>query len=228
MCGFRGWVALAVCGLVGCGETPTPSPGPHPPAVGQGTTNGATKANGNGTTNGGEVTPPPRPEIPKVLLTEDEAGRCLVKVGDAFPEAKLPMPTGEEASLSQLRQNRPTVILFWTAETRAGKAALKSLALQASPDPEDVRYVTVCVGGTPAEVKATRDESGATLPTLHDQDASLLKKVAVVSAEGPVSEALPRVYFVDAGGKVLWFSPPPFSVEARGELQKAIEFLRFK
>src|SRR5262245_49987232 len=53
----------------------------------------------------------PAAKIPPVELSGQEA-TCVVKLDDAFPDAKLKDMTGAEQSLSQLRGQRATVVLL--------------------------------------------------------------------------------------------------------------------
>jgi len=143
--------------------------------------------------------PPPPAKMPEVVMPEELLATCLVKVGDAMPEGELPDLEGKKHKLTALGGEKLTVVLFWTGENPYATKALEDL----QPDVAEpygkkgVRVVGIDVGETPEAARKAVQDASVQYTNLVDADGSYFAKVA--------KEKLPRIYLLDAGGKVLWF-----------------------
>ncbi len=149
---------------------------------------------------------PPPAKMPEVVMPADLLATCLVKVGDAMPEGELPDVQGRKQTIRGLAGPKLTVVLFWSSEDSYSPSetlySTKALAdlqpLVAEPyAAKGVQVIGVSEKATPqATLNAVKDAS-ARYPVLVDADGSYFAKVA--------KEKLPRIYLLDAGGKILWF-----------------------
>ena len=157
--------------------------------------------------------------LPEVQLSEQGLKSCLVGVGDAFPALALGDLEGEEQTLEALRGEKLTVVVLAKTGDLYSEEPLGYLgpAVVQKHAGRGVKAVAVHVGGAAEEAAATVGELGAGgYPHLHDPEGAALGKVA--------TETLPRIYLLDAGGKIAWFDIE-FSVSTQRDLQLAIEFL---
>ncbi len=217
------WAMVAAAGLAvfvaGC-------PGPSNDQPVQPVTPGATTLEPptTGGTSGTEAASgtekPPAPTMPKVVMGELDRQKCRVWVGDAFPAAELPDLQGVPRSTAALRGERLTVFLFWTSgntnhERVSALNALEDLQHDVF-EPYSGRGVTVVAVNVrdtaEAAGKLTADAKVA-YPVLFDTDGSLFAKLA--------TEKLPRVYLLDAKGKVLWLDIE-YSQTTRENLSQAV------
>jgi peroxiredoxin len=221
---------VSICGLLlaGCGDSVDEKP--KPPVVDQSKSDGK---NGNAKekkqTPNDPKPPKPKPEIAKVVLTAQEAATSPVKVGDAFPDAKLKDAAGSELTLSQLRGKLATVIVLGTSQGPRARAksvqAFKMLAAAAAEMGPDVKCVAISVSGDAAMFKQMADELQLPFPLLLDADAALSKQLVNAPPDDELGSQLPRVYLLDAQGKLLWFSLD-YSDAAQRELLSGVEFLK--
>ncbi len=151
---------------------------------------------------GGPVKPPETPppaKMPTVVMPEDLLATCLVKVGDAMPEGELPDLEGKKHKLSALGAGKLTVVLFWTSENLYAKKALEDL----QPDVAEpygkkgVQVIGIDVGEEAEAARKAVQDASVKYTNLVDADGSYFKNVA--------KEKLPRIYLLDAAGKILWF-----------------------
>jgi len=189
--------AAALLVMVGCGSAPEP-------AKGEPKTKGTTAS-----TDAGDKTKTPELEAPKaappklampaVTLSEDDANTCLVKVGDALPEIKLTGFDDKEHTLKDLYGSKGTVVIFWsTSKSAYSTTALEDLNHDAAQmSNQGIKMVGIHRGEK--ELGATAAlESKITFPQLADVDGAALAKVAT-------NKKLPRIYLLDANGKIVWF-----------------------
>ena len=143
--------------------------------------------------------PPPKSTMPKTKLTEKGAAAILVKVGDAMPNAALQGSDGRPVELHSLLGKKLSVICSWNGSQTSGLQAIQELGKYAAvPYAENgVAVIGINVGDTPQVAKEKAALAKAEFPILLDGESSYFKKVA--------AETLPRVYLLDADGKVLWF-----------------------
>ena len=153
--------------------------------------------------------------IPQVELTDKDAAACLVKVGDAMPDAELPDLAGKTQPLKALYGQKLTVVVFWTAESVYGVAELQDLARDvAGPYAErGVRVVGIDEGDASDVVREKTAAAEVKFPILLDRDGALLAKVAQAKP--------PRTYLLDATGKILWFDIE-YSRSTRRDLMQAV------
>ncbi|MBN2021962.1 MAG: TlpA family protein disulfide reductase [Pirellulales bacterium] len=163
-----------------------------------------------------KVEPPPKPTMPEVKLSDALAAECLVKVGDAMPEATLPDLAGKPTALGSLLGPKLTVVCFWKADNPYAVEELRDLAQDvAGPyEAKGVRVVGVNTGDAAEAAGTKARETGATFPNLIDADGAYFHKVA--------TDKLPRTYLLDAEGKILWFDIE-YSRSTRRDLLQAID-----
>jgi peroxiredoxin len=158
---------------------------------------------------------PPPVEVPPVLLTEQHAALCRVKVGDAMPEVELPRVLGGSAKLADLYGKAATVVVFWKGDRQMAVDELADLG----PDvvqklgSRGVEVVGISVN-EPADVAGpTIRKTAADYPQLLDADGKAFAKVG--------SKKLPWTLVLDASGKIVWFDLE-YSLATRRELQQAL------
>lgn len=168
--------------------------------------------------------PPPPPTIPEVLLTEALRQTCLVAVGDPMPDGELSDLEGQKHVFGELFGEKLTVVFFWTL----GSTELSSLAAQMALEDiqmdvfelyaeKGVAVVGVNEGDAAEAVQERVEEAGTRFANLLDPNGALFARVA--------TEKLPRIYLLDADGKVLWFDLEfsEFSRTTRDNLVQAIQ-----
>ncbi len=138
-------------------------------------------------------------DVPTVLLTAAERAQLKVGVGDQMPAIELPKREGGSAPLESLAGEQATVVLFWGADRWMSHTALADLAKEVAgaPDRQGVNVVGVAVGLKVDAVAAELEKSGAKFPQLLDADGRALAQLG--------APKLPRVYVLDAAGKIAWF-----------------------
>lgn len=158
------------------------------------------------------------PNVPAVMMSVAECADCKVNVGDQLPAIKLPKLEGGDADLASLAGKQATVVLFWGADRWMSQTALTDLQrdVAASPQGESVAVVGVAVGQKPDAVSAAIEKSAARFPQLIDADGKASAQLGAT--------ALPRVYVLDAAGKVAWFDVE-YSEATRRELHDTLAAL---
>ena len=160
---------------------------------------------------------PPAPKMPEVKLPEQLQKTCLVKVGDAMPEAELSGLEGKRVSLRSLFGEKLTVVLFWNSDNLYSTQALAYLQGDVVKPfaGKGVRVVGIDVKDSPDEARKAVQEAGAKFVNLADPQGAYFAKVA--------TERIPRVYLLDPSGKILWFDIE-YSTSTRRDLERAIKF----
>ncbi|MEE8452472.1 MAG: redoxin domain-containing protein [Thermoguttaceae bacterium] len=231
----RLWVVpVAFCltiGIVGCGN------GDGDPATGNG--GGTTDPDTSSGTNPDvidpdqstlpEVEPPPPPTIPEVRLTDALRATCVLFVGQTMPEAELPGLDGQLHPLRALYGEKLTVVCFWTLGSTeitqvfaggiladlAGDVAMpyadKGVQVIAINEGDSIENVDALAGEVEVEDEVKVKQ---VLPIFLDPDGALFAQVA--------NERLPRIYVLDAEGKILWFDME-YSEITRDELLQTIQ-----
>ncbi|MCL4192024.1 MAG: TlpA family protein disulfide reductase [Thermoguttaceae bacterium] len=229
----RAWIpALAVAtalGLSGCPATEDPlnpnagGPRNSSPATGDrpATDQGSSPETAAAQADVPAPVEPPPPSIPEVFLTAAQKTASLVAVGDTLPEGELPALEGDPQPVRYHYGDSLTVLFFWKPGQSATEqlrevAALEDLQNDVALAFADrgVQVVAVNVGGEPEAVKQQLDDAGAKFPVLLDRDGAYFAKVA--------TDFLPRVYLLDATGKILWFDLQ-WSSTARQSLLQGID-----
>ena len=155
--------------------------------------------------------------VPPVLLSSGHQALCKVGVGDAFPAIDLPKLDGGQGSLQQLAGKRGTVVCYWSPDRWMSRAALKDLAgLAGRQAAAGVAIVGITVGQGADAAQAEIQKAGAAFAQLVDADGAALAQVG--------SNSLPRIYVLDARGKIVWFDIE-YSEATRRELRQTLEAL---
>lgn len=162
---------------------------------------------------------PPKRVMPAVTLSEEDANTCLVKVGDSLPEIKLTGFDDKEHTLKDLYGSKGTVVIFWsTSKSAYSTTALEDLNHQAAMmSNKGIKMVGIHRGEK--ELGATAAlESKIAFPQLSDVDGAALAKVAT-------NKKLPRVYLLDANGKIVWFEMIYDTTNTSRVLEEAVKVL---
>ena len=217
----RSWVVVIAAGLaltgMGCSSKPSHEAA-HKPAD----KNAAKRpANQDRAVVQPNREPPPPATIPKVNLSDELRAGCLVKVGDALPKGELPDLANKTHSVDSLYGKKLTVVCFFTVGPTHRVAieavdALRSLTNEiAEPfGKKGVQVVGIDVVVPKAVVVRGVQEAGATFPCLLDAKGEYFRKIARDSK-------VPRVYLLDAKGKILWFDVE-YSRSTREDLVQGI------
>ena len=164
------------------------------------------------------IAPPSDPDVPQVWLSKAHAKLCKVVVGEAFPEVKLPLLGGETTDLLTLQGEKATVILFWHPDRWMARTALVDLerdVVKKFPA-EQVAVIGVAVHQPSGAAQEVLNNTKATFPQLLDTTGEALAKVGTF--------ALPRLYVLDAEGRVVWFDIE-YSEGTRRELALTLQIL---
>lgn len=229
----------------GCAEEPpaappappvTPAPGdatPDEPATssdGSGTQSSDTQVAANSTDStiprdepapldDVEPTTPPAPAaLPTVAMSATQRATMLVDVGDEIPATPLPDLKGATQELQPLYGTAATVIFFWRSDNPHSMAQLADCG----PDVLDlygaqgVAVIGISTGEPADAAQAAAEKYNATFPLLSDPDGKFL---AALASAGP-----PRVFVLDAAGKIAWFDIE-YSRATRESLDQALRFL---
>jgi hypothetical protein len=166
-------------------------------------------------------TPPPPLAIPKVGLTDTLRATCLVNEGDIFPDGEVRQSDGSKVSLQSQYGEKFTVVYLWS-EGGSNYARLTADAslqdLQSDiVNPyagKGIKVFGINVGDNPQSVRQQLEKNGVKLSCYFDADKTFFSKVA--------KSKLPRVYLLDASGKIIWFDTE-FSQASRRNLMQAIQ-----
>ena len=163
--------------------------------------------------------PAPKPTVPEVNLTEKDSATCLIKVGDEMPNAAMQDLGSGPVELHSLFGKKLSVICFWNSEHTSGLQAIQELQKYVAEPYADkgVAVIGINVGDTPQVAKQKVDLAEARFAMLVDPQSVYFKKIA--------TGILPRVYLIDADGKVLWFDLE-YSRSMRRDLQQGIDAAR--
>jgi peroxiredoxin len=152
--------------------------------------------------------------MPEVVLTKAHADDCLIRVGDEFPEFRLPDLRGRMQSLEDLRGDSLTVVVFWSGDRLLAADQLRYLNEQIVRYSDlGVRAIAVNTGQSPEKVREATQNLKLHVPMLLDLDGGLFSRVGKAH--------LPRTYLLDREGSVLWLDIE-FSRHTRDGLEQAI------
>ena len=168
-------------------------------------------------------TPPPPLTIPKVGLSDALLATCLVNAGDTMPDAELLAADGRKVSLENLYSETYTVLFFWSEKKSnyarlAAAAALQDLQgdLAGPYAAKGVKVIGINVGDRPAVVGQELQSAGIKIQCYFDPDRAFFSKLA--------TSRLPRVYLLDAAGKIIWFDTE-YTQSTRRNLMIAVRVL---
>ncbi|MEK6237307.1 MAG: peroxiredoxin family protein, partial [Planctomycetales bacterium] len=150
---------------------------------------------------------------------EEHRSQCLLWVGDPTPEISLPDLEGTDRKLKEMLGEKLTVLLLWTSqppddlysEDALGK--LTKHVLSAYQE-QGVNVVGIHKGSQTEDAVAAAERATATFPLLLDAEGTACGQFA--------TERIPRVYLLDAEGKILWLDDH-FSTQTRTILEQAIK-----
>jgi peroxiredoxin len=164
---------------------------------------------------------PPPGAIPKVSLSDKFRATCLVQVGDELPDAELTDLGGNKVVLKSLYGEQLTLVVFWNAGNSAyARQAILELLGDMQKDvfdpysTKELKVIGINVGDQVGVVKGALQKCGARYPTLLDPQGEYFKSVA--------TERFPRIYLLDASGKILWFDME-YARATRRDLQVSIK-----
>ena len=162
------------------------------------------------------------PTIPEVLLSSAHAQLCNLSVGESFPDARLSRyesrNNGSPTDLQTLFGKQATVVLFWQPDRWMAQMALADLQRDIADqfDPQQVGVVGIGVRQSSGTLGSTLKKAKASFPQLLDPEGKLFASTG--------SYALPRVYVLNAEGKVVWFDIE-YSESTRRELAQTLAVL---
>ncbi|MCG8449758.1 MAG: TlpA family protein disulfide reductase [Pirellulales bacterium] len=158
------------------------------------------------------------PTVPPVMLSTAHALLCHLKVGETFPAVNLPRLDGSPLKLEALRGKQATVVLFWQVDHWMAHMALNDIQrdIVEQQDAEQVGVVGIAVRQRSKAVQAALKKASASFPQLLDANGKVFAAVGSV--------ALPRVYVLDAEGKIAWFDIE-YSQSTRRELGQTLAAL---
>jgi peroxiredoxin len=152
--------------------------------------------------------------MPEVVLSKAHAEDCLIRVGDEFPEFRLPDLMGRMQSLEILQGDSLTVVVLWSGDRLLAADQLRHLNEHIARYADlGVRSVAINVGQSPEHVRETAENLKLQVPMLLDLDRGLFSRVGKAH--------LPRTYLLDRDGSVLWLDIE-FSRHTRDGLEQAI------
>ena len=222
----QSWIVMLAACLVaaclGCQKGADNSGGPDG-QTGEGTAAKQTSNKGSSqgsSANANQAPHSPAPTIPEVKLAEKDRDKCLVRVGDQMPEGELPDLGGRLHRLDALYGEKVTVVCFWTSG-KPPYGPMRAVALledlskdYAEPYAEKgLQVIGIKQGDREGVARQLAQEAGVRFPTLQDPGGAYLAKVA--------TEGLPRIYVLDADGKILWFDME-YSEITRDKLRQTI------
>lgn len=167
--------------------------------------------------------PIPPPTIPKVNLSEELRDNCLVKVGDSLPKIELPDLADKTHSLDNLYGKTLTVVCVWAGASRRAQLeaadTLRSLANEIAQPFADKGVQVVGIEVVSNDLDEGSKELRETVkklpfPNLTDIKGDFLVRIAK-------DHKLPRVFLLDAQGRILWFDVE-FSRFTREDLVQGI------
>ncbi|MBX3433691.1 MAG: redoxin family protein [Pirellulales bacterium] len=158
-------------------------------------------------------------EYPEVLLTEDHAKHCRVRQGDSFPSVELPLLGGAATPLAKLQGAKGTVVVIWAPDRWMARAALADLAtlLGEKKLPAGIAVAGIAVGQPAGAVQAEVAKAKAAFPQLLDERREVLAAVG--------ERLLPRIYVLDAKGRIVWFDVE-YGEATRRELRQSLKALQ--
>jgi hypothetical protein len=153
-----------------------------------------------------------------VLLTDGHQQHCRVGVGASFPEMTLSDLDGKATPVRSVAGRRGTVVLLWAPDRWMARAALHDLTRDFKQLAADGAFgvVGVAVGQPVGAVRAALTETGAAFPQLLDPDGQAFALVG--------DAHLPRIYVLDAQGRIVWFDIE-YGEATRRELRQTLTVL---
>ncbi len=165
------------------------------------------------------VAPPVETAIPPVLLTNQHRQMCRVVVGDPFPPLELqPVAGGEAVALLDREGQAATVIALFDVPSPASITMLEDLGQRIAPQysKRGVEIKAIAVQSDAQLISWLLTRTTFELPTFSDPTAAGFAQLG--------EKILPRVYVLDASGKVVWFDLD-YSQATERELRATLDAL---
>lgn len=170
--------------------------------------------------------------IPQVFLSTGHRKLTKVKVGDVLPEAQLTNARDADAGASPLAVGNgraATVVAVFSGRGRMTRTMLRDLRhdvaetyAKLDTGPEAKRAVSttaIAVNMSAADATALGDEVGYTGAMVLDPEGEYFAQLG--------TGRLPRVYVLDAAGKIVWMDIE-YSPATRRELRQTLQALTAK
>ncbi len=169
----------------------------------------------------------PRLHVPKVLLSSQHADMAKVQVGDTFPDMALPTPEqgGEPTPLVNRYGLEATVVAIVDGDGPMAKSMLRDLSFdinrpynppKAAAKKSKVVTIAIAAGMSPEEAKQLAQKT--------EYNGLLLLDAKGEALAGLGTGRMPRVYVLNAEGKVEWFDIE-HSLSTRREMKQAVRVL---
>lgn len=158
------------------------------------------------------------PKMPVLLMSEEHAATCLVKVGDVLPDANLPDTDGQTQSLANLRGQNLTVVFFWSTSDRHSLQQLEDMGPDVASlfETQGVEVIGINVWDVPVIAKDAAAKFEPTYPMLFDSKGSYFNQIATGRP--------PRTMLLDKDGKIVWLDIE-YTRITRRHLHEAVLFL---
>ncbi|MEX2186911.1 MAG: TlpA disulfide reductase family protein [Pirellulales bacterium] len=165
-------------------------------------------------------TPPPG-ALPEVALSSAHRATCKLFVGDTLPPLTLADLDGNAAPLDKLLGERLTIVAFWQSDDPDAVDALTDFGplVLAPYGGRGVRVIAIHVGDATDEVKSLAERNQLAFPVLVDAGGAAFSQIS----DDPRG-LMPRIFLVDATGRVLWFDIE-YSRTTRRDLDRALRYL---
>ncbi len=154
---------------------------------------------------------------PSVYFSHEHAATNKLGVGEVFPDMKLPDLAGQPHGLSASYGQQLTIVLVWSDRTAAGHKAylwLRPRFLRGR-SAKALAAIAVNRGDALAVAEAAARDFGEGVLTLRDPDGQLWNQLA--------TRKTPRLYLLDAQGKILWMDIE-FCEGTERELNQALDY----
>jgi peroxiredoxin len=156
------------------------------------------------TPTGYKPKPEEPPKIPTVVLSKEFEEKCRVFQGQQMPDAELTDLAGNAKELKSLYGGKLTVVCFWSAGAAEGRQRIGLRQVLADLAETTDKYKAPEVQVLGVNVKDPPEVAGKLLKEAKVEFANMLDpQGALFDKIG--TNALPRIYLLDAGGKILWF-----------------------
>jgi peroxiredoxin len=152
----------------------------------------------------------PAADVPRVLLTKHHAALCIVRVGDAMPPVRLSDTDGKAFVLPERLGAKATVVVFFRSQGWMTKALLADL------EPGVVKAYGAKGVSVAAVSQGAYSGDNHSYPILIDEQGAATAQVG--------TGRFPRVYVLDAQGKIVWFDIE-YSRSTRRELKQTLSVL---
>ena len=185
--------------------------------------------------------------IPQVQLPQALKDTCLVAVGDTLPTGEVLTIDGEKKAVADLLGKKGTVVFFWGV---GGSEIAEKMAVQALADldggapaaygGQGLGVISITPNAPPEEAKEERgavDNVSATIVSRMEMSKRVKELLGTLKISYPIlldpggtyfakvaTAKLPRVYVLDAAGKIAWFDVG-FSESSREDLKRTLEFM---